>query len=127
MSEADESSGKKVKEPDPQSLSINYTKAENYAANFCRLMNTLEDIIIDFGVQSAGREEDVQVSASVLMSPFTAKRLHNLLGATLKQHEMAFGPIETNARKRASERIMRAQQATEDTAGTADGTTDGSA
>ena len=73
-------------------------------ANFCRVMGTPEELLIDFGVssQSVGvPTEPVVVSQRIVTNLYTAKRLMQVLQLTIERHEAVFGVVETDVRKRA--------------------------
>ncbi len=72
-------------------------------ANFCRVMATPEEVILDFALNmqpfAAGRQE-VKASQRVVMSPETTKRLLAALGMTIQRHEQTFGVIELDVNRR---------------------------
>jgi len=74
----------------PQQTSVHY-------ANMCRGSMTPEEVMLDFGLNpnAHGRvsEEPVQITARVIMTPPSAKRLLHLLHMMLSRHEESFGPI----------------------------------
>lgn len=63
----------------------------------CRGTMTPEEVMLDFGFNpnAFGRvsEEPVQITARVIMTPPSAKRLLHLLHMMLSRHEESFGPI----------------------------------
>jgi hypothetical protein len=72
-------------------------------ANFCRVSSTAEEVILDLGLNPnpyATGETTVKIAQRIVMNHFTAKRLLGALAATLQRHESAFGPVETDVRKR---------------------------
>ena len=72
-------------------------------ANFCRVSNTPEELVLDFGLNPhpyAVGEVTVNISQRIVMSHFTTKRLINALTVALRRHEFAFGSIETDVPKR---------------------------
>lgn len=72
-------------------------------ANFCRVMSTAEEIILDLGLNPQPipmSDITVKIDQRVVMSPYTAKRLINALGLALNRHEQTFGVLETDIRKR---------------------------
>jgi hypothetical protein len=72
-------------------------------ANFCRVMGTPEELIVDFGLnpQPMGvPTEPIPVCQRIVVNFYTAKRLYHALGMTLQRHEAAFGPLEVDVNKR---------------------------
>jgi hypothetical protein len=72
-------------------------------SNFARVTTTHEEVIIDFGLNPnpflQGKQE-VKVTQRLIMNFYTAKRLCTALGMMLQRLEQAFGPIETDVRRR---------------------------
>jgi hypothetical protein len=82
---------------------VDDSSSEPSYANFCRVMATPEEIILDFGLNmqpfSPGRQ-DVVSSQRVDLNSYTAKRLLLALGMTIQRHEEAFGQIELDVNRR---------------------------
>jgi hypothetical protein len=74
-------------------------------ANFCRVMATPEEVILDFGLNpqpfTAGRQ-DVKANHRIVMNFYTTKRLLAAIGMTVQRHEQAFGAIEVDVNRRLS-------------------------
>jgi Protein of unknown function (DUF3467) len=75
--------------------------------NFCRVIATPEELILDFGLNSqpfaAGRQT-VKAIERIVMNVYTSKRLLTALSMTIQRHEQTFGPIELDVQRRASSR-----------------------
>jgi hypothetical protein len=72
-------------------------------ANFCRVMGTPEELIIDFGVnpQPFGVPTNpIPVTQRIVTNFYTAKRMLHALQLTLQRHEATFGVLETDVQKR---------------------------
>jgi len=72
-------------------------------ANFCRVMGTPEELIIDFGVnpQPFGVPTNpIPVNHRIITNFYTAKRMLHALQLTLQRHEATFGVLETDVQKR---------------------------
>ncbi len=73
-------------------------------ANMCLLLNTREEMILDFGltlISGAGaeqREANMIVSNRIIMGLPAAKRLAIALSQAVQRYENAFGVIELEAR-----------------------------
>ena len=66
-------------------------------ANVCNVSSTREEVVLLFGVNQAwnrGQKEDtIQLTDRIIISPFAAKRLSMLLSAVVKEYEGRFGTL----------------------------------
>jgi len=72
--------------------------------NFCRVSVTPEELILDFGLNTAvapNPNESIRLSHRVVMNFYTAKRLMNALLGVVSQHENAYGVLELDFQRRA--------------------------
>jgi hypothetical protein len=79
--------------------------AEPAYANFCRVMTTSEEVILDFGLNPQPFTTDRQVVKAnhrIVMSIYATKRLLAAIGTTIQRHEQTFGPIELDVNRRVS-------------------------
>jgi hypothetical protein len=79
-------------------------------ANFCRVMGTPEELIIDFGLnpQPMGAPtHPIAISERIVLNYFTAKRLLAALQMAVQRHEAVFGVLETDVQKRVMPRTGR--------------------
>jgi hypothetical protein len=91
-------------------------------ANFCRVMGSPEELIIDFGLnpQPHGVPKDpIAVKQRVIVNYYTAKRLLAALQMSVQHHEAVFGVLETDVQKRLRPQIAAAQQAAQQQAAAA--------
>lgn len=82
---------------------IDDSRVESAYANFFRVTNTAEEMIIDFGLNPATAETQhipVILSQRIVLNHFTAKRLLQALAITIDRHEKAFGQVETSVQRR---------------------------
>jgi Protein of unknown function (DUF3467) len=74
-------------------------------ANFCRVMATPEEVILDFGLNpqpfTAGGQV-VKANHRIVLSAYTTKRLLTALVMTIQRHEQTFGIIELDVQRRVS-------------------------
>jgi hypothetical protein len=72
-------------------------------ANFCRVMATPEEVILDFGLNpqpfTAGSQV-IKATDRIVMSAHTTKRLLEAIGTTIQRHEQTFGAIELDVNRR---------------------------
>jgi hypothetical protein len=70
-------------------------------ANFCRVLDAGDELILDFGLHSElGNANSLVAPQRIALSPYTAKRLLDVLTATLETYERNFGPVETQTELR---------------------------
>ena len=71
-------------------------------ANVCNVSSTREEVVLVFGINQAwerGRTEvQVQLTDRIILSPFAAKRLANLLANVVREYESRFGTLDLEAR-----------------------------
>jgi len=97
-----ENNGKSL--PTPAQVEVDDSKALVGYSNFCRVMGTPEELLIDFGLNSQPfgvPTEPIAVAQRIVTNLYTAKRLVYALQMTIQRHEAAFGVIETDVQKRA--------------------------
>ena len=70
-------------------------------ANVCNVSSTREEVVLVFGVNQAWErgqgEIRVQLSDRIILSPFAAKRLAELLGNVIREYENRFGTLNLEA------------------------------
>ena len=91
----------------PPAAPVEFDNSATAAAlysNFCRLLGTPEELLIDFGLnpQPTGTvSQPVVLTQRVVTGWHTAKRLLYALQMAVGRHEAAFGFLETDVQKRA--------------------------
>ena len=86
-----------------QAITVSDDAVEAHYANFCRVMSTPEELVLDLGLNPqpyATGPQTVNVSQRIILNHYTAKRLLSALSMALQRHEQAFGVLETDVRKR---------------------------
>ena len=84
-------------------IEVNTDATTSAYSNFCRVIGTSEELIIDFGLnpQPIGPSATpVNISQRIILNYFTAKRLLGALQISIQRHEAAFGVLETDVQKR---------------------------
>jgi hypothetical protein len=67
--------------------------------NFVNANSTREEVVLNFGVNQTwdrgiGGELEMQLHHRIILSPYAAKRLHDLLGRLVSEHETRYGPLK---------------------------------
>jgi phage-related minor tail protein len=72
-------------------------KMKTTYANVCNVSSTREEVSILFGtnqtVNVAQNGITVELTDRIILNPYAAKRLANILTGVLQQYEAAFGPL----------------------------------
>ena len=67
-------------------------------ANVCNVLGTREEVMLLFGANQAWhgglKEVTVVLSERIVLNPFAAKRLMQLLGQGLKEYEARYGELK---------------------------------
>ena len=88
----------------PQAPAIDASNLKANYANVCRIAQTPNEVIIDFGLNPNffGQilDEPLRLEQRVILSHDAAKRLCLHLTATIQNFEAKYGPIELDVTKR---------------------------
>jgi hypothetical protein len=74
------------------------TNLRSSYANFCNANSTREEVVLNFGVNKTwerGPQEalDIELNHRIVLSPFAAKRLTELLQNLMKEYESRYGAL----------------------------------
>ena len=73
-------------------------KMQTSYANVCNVIGTREEVMLLFGAnqawQSGQKEVTVVLSERIVLNPYAAKRLMQLLGQGLKEYEARYGELK---------------------------------
>jgi len=88
-----------------QKIAVDDANARICYSSNCMISATSEEVILDFahGMKRAADNGDpdlLMVDTKVFMSLWAAKRLALQLGQVIQNYEGAYGPLETDPRKR---------------------------
>lgn len=72
------------------------TNLRSSYANFCNANSTREEVVLNFGVNKTwerGHQDalDIELNHRIVLSPFAAKRLSELLQQLMKEYETRYG------------------------------------
>lgn len=66
-------------------------------ANFCNATSTREEVVLNFGVNHdwdrGGAEVEIELEHRIVLSPFAAKRLSDLLLRLMAEYESRYGEL----------------------------------
>ncbi|MBO7708173.1 MAG: DUF3467 domain-containing protein [Thermoguttaceae bacterium] len=100
---ARQQSNQETEAPARPALRVDDSCVDARYANFCRVVSTPEELIVDFGLnpQPMGAPTSpVPISDRIVINFFTAKRLLHALNVSIQRHEAVFGPLELDVQKR---------------------------
>ncbi|MGB8433731.1 MAG: DUF3467 domain-containing protein [Burkholderiales bacterium] len=67
-------------------------------ANFCNASSTREEVVLNFGVshdwERQPRDMEIELSHRIVLSPFAAKRLSQLLQKLVGEYESRYGELK---------------------------------
>ena len=87
-----------------RNVKVDDSNVDAIYANFVRVTATPEEVLTDYALNTqpfAAGEQSVRVLRRLVLNFYTAKRLLTALQTTIERHELTFGPIELDVRKRA--------------------------
>ena len=81
-----------------QRLRFDTTGVKSTYCNVCNATSTREEVVVNFGVNKTwdmanSPEMEVQVEHRIILSPFAAKRLQELLTRLMTEHEQRYGAL----------------------------------
>ena len=94
---------KKTPEANPQqtqrpSVKWDTTNLRSSYSNFCNANSTREEVVLNFGVNKTwerGSQDalDIELNHRIVLSPFAAKRLTELMEQLMKEYESRYGAL----------------------------------
>lgn len=74
------------------------TNLKSSYANFCNANSTREEVVLNFGVNKTWERGpqsalDIELNHRIVLSPFAAKRLSELLQQLMKEYETRYGAL----------------------------------
>lgn len=88
--------GKSKTRQEPR-IRIDDSGVKSSYSNVCNANSTRDEVVLNFGINQSwdrtGSELEIQLHHRVIMSPHAAKRLHDMLGSLIDEHEKRYGPI----------------------------------
>ena len=80
-----------------QKIRFDSTNIKSTYCNVCNATSTREEVVINFGINKnwdmAGQDLEVHLEHRVILSPFAAKRLRDMLTQLLVDHEKRYGEL----------------------------------
>jgi Protein of unknown function (DUF3467) len=96
MSDADPNKGARP-EPAGTRLRFRTDDLKSTYCNMCNATSTREEVVLNFGINENWdrnqQEVDVQLQHRIILSPFAAKRLLDMLQKLMVEHEARYGKL----------------------------------
>jgi hypothetical protein len=88
------------KAPDPQQVKVRWRSdhLKSSYANFCNATSTREEVVLNFGVnhnwERTPQDMEIELEHRIVLSPFAAKRLTQLLSKLITEYETRYGELK---------------------------------
>jgi hypothetical protein len=84
--------------PQPQ-IRIDTSNLKSTYCNVCNGTSTREEVVLTFGVNQdwdlAPQMREIHLHHRIILSPYAAKRLQDLITTLVKEHETRYGVLKT--------------------------------
>lgn len=81
-----------------QPVRLDTSNLKSSYCNVCNATSTREEVVLNFGINKnwdLGQANlEVELQHRIILSPFAAKRLHELMATLIKQHEARYGELK---------------------------------
>jgi Protein of unknown function (DUF3467) len=100
MAKAGDDKDKAAEQAGQQQVKVrwNTTKLTSSYANFCNATSTREEVVLNFGVnqnwERTPQEMEIELEHRIVLSPFAAKRLNQLLSKLITEYETRYGELK---------------------------------
>ncbi len=80
-------------------VKFNTDNLKSSYANFCNVTSTQEEVVLNFGINSdwdrsaMGGQLEIELTNRLILSPFAAKRLSQMLAGLIENYERKYAPI----------------------------------
>jgi hypothetical protein len=84
--------------PGSQPVNIDTSNLKSSYCNVCNASSTREEVVLNFGVNQnwdlGQKNLEVQLLHRIILSPFAAKRLQEMLNKLISEHEARYGELK---------------------------------
>lgn len=100
MAETGEKKPKEKQQPGEATAQVRWdtSNLKSSYANVCNATCTREEVVLNFGVnegwERTQRDMDIQLTNRIILSPFAAKRLVDLLNKLMSDYETRYGVLK---------------------------------
>lgn len=83
-------------QPQPE-VKLDTSKLKSSYCNVCNATSTREEVVLNFGINQnwdlSSSHFDIELHHRIILSPFAAKRLQDVLNKLLAEHEQRYGAL----------------------------------
>lgn len=94
----DPQTGKSATPPEQPKIKWNSENLKSSYCNICNATATREEVVMNFGINSnwdrAQPEVEIDLTHRIVLSPFAAKRLSEVLANLVKEYEARYGDLK---------------------------------
>ena len=98
MAKSPAEEGAKTTEPQAPKVRWDTHGLKSTYANFCNATSTREEVVLNFGVNQnwdrMSGEVEIELDNRIILSPFAAKRLSDLLQKLMAEYENRYGELK---------------------------------
>jgi Protein of unknown function (DUF3467) len=84
--------------PEGQQIRMNRTSLKSTYCNMVNATTTREEVVLNFGVNQTwdrgATDYEVNLEHRIILSPFAAKRLSQMLGKLINEYEARYGELK---------------------------------
>ena len=81
-----------------QQIRVSASNLKSTYCNMCNANSTREEVVLNFGVNQTWdrgpNESEVSLEHRIILSPFAAKRLSQMLGKLIAEYETRYGELK---------------------------------
>jgi hypothetical protein len=86
-------------QPSQPKVRIDTSNLKSSYCNVCNGTSTREEVVLTFGVNQdwdlAPQMREIQLHHRIILSPYAAKRLQDLVSQLVREHETRYGALKT--------------------------------
>ncbi len=100
MAESTDKKPQEKQQPEEATTQVRWdtSNLKSSYANVCNATTTREEVVLNFGVnegwERTQKEVDIQLTHRIILSPFAAKRLVDLLNKLMGEYEARYGALK---------------------------------
>lgn len=99
MDGQDPMNGRSEATPQPKpGLRVDTANLKSSYCNVCNAVSTREEVVLNFGINHgwdmSDRDAEVQLHHRIILSPFAAKRLSEVVSKLIQEHEARYGELK---------------------------------
>lgn len=100
--EPNETAGAATQQARPPTTKVQFDtrNLKSSYANVCTVTSTREEVVLNFGINQAWERGNtdmaIELTNRIILSPFAAQRMLDLLGKLMREYELRYGPLRAD-------------------------------